>query len=207
MANIKQTVSAGKPVLNFNEADQSYSIGVLTNDSFAIFDAINLTGGNQYFSIIPSTKTTSIGSVDGGASQQTILQSAGTGVNALRLNASGGGIDIDAVGDINIDATGNVFVNSYAYVTKTSNYTCTSSDEYIGADVSSQAITITLPQISSIGRKIFSITDIAGNSSSNNITISTTGGDTINGNTSLIINSNYSTITLVNDNSTKWFLR
>lgn len=40
----------------------------------------------------------------GGGAQQVKVQSAGTGVDALRFNASAGGIDIDAVGALTVDS-------------------------------------------------------------------------------------------------------
>jgi hypothetical protein len=94
-------------------------------------------------------------------------------------------------------------------ITSDSIYTISSNgDDYmIMADTTSNAISITLPTINiadplTIGRVIH-IIDAGGNSSNNNITI--TGSQNISGQSSLIINSNYSAISLVSSN-TQWLI-
>jgi hypothetical protein len=88
-------------------------------------------------------------------------------------------------------------------------YTILNDDESIGVDTSTIAITVTLPQISTIGLnnyKKYFIVDENGNAFTNNITINTTGGDTINGNSSYIINTNYETVSLYSNGSSNWHI-
>lgn len=100
------------------------------------------------------------------------------------------------------------FESGYTFITVDEpTYTVLSSDEFIGVAYSATGTTtVSLPQISSIGLKRYYITDTGGNASMNNITIDTTGGDTIIGNTSVIVSGNYDSISLYNDGLTGWFI-
>ena len=65
-------------------------------------------------------------------------------------------------------------------------------------DVSAAAVSLTLPAITALPNKgIISISDYKGNASTNNITIIPNGSDKIFGASSYIINSDYTTITLM----------
>jgi len=91
-------------------------------------------------------------------------------------------------------------------VTKNTNYTVLSTDYLIGADVSSSTITITLPTASTVPNQIFHIVDEKGNSLTNNIIVSTQEGDTIIGNNTLIIASNYTSITVYSDGTSEYLV-
>lgn len=90
-------------------------------------------------------------------------------------------------------------------------YAILATDEIIGIDTSSGVVTVTLPQISTIGgtnnyRK-YHIVDEGGNSDINNITVNTTGGDTINKSTSpMLITVDHTSITLYNDGISNWII-
>lgn len=84
----------------------------------------------------------------------------------------------------------------------TNNYTILTTDYLIGCDTSSNTITVTLPLASGTTNQVFYIIDETGNSQTNNITITRSGSDTINGQTSAIINTNYSSITIYSDGGT-----
>lgn len=90
---------------------------------------------------------------------------------------------------------------------KAIDYTILNTDYLIGADVSSQAITLTLPTASTVPDQIFEIVDEKGNSATNNITIAVQGGDTIIGESSLIINGNYNTVTVYSDGGTSYLVK
>jgi hypothetical protein len=67
--------------------------------------------------------------------------------------------------------------------------------------------TITLPLISSVPiGKIYQIVDTDGNASVNNILITTSGADTINADTSLLLNGNYQSFSIYADRANKWFI-
>ena len=89
-------------------------------------------------------------------------------------------------------------------VEKTSDATPEPTDHFIGVDTTSQAVTITLPATNTIAEgKIFLIKDEGGNAATNNITIATTGDVTIDGNSTITMVSDYSSIS-VYYNGTEW---
>lgn len=90
-------------------------------------------------------------------------------------------------------------------------YTVLISDEIVGIDTTGGMVTVILPQISSIGGdnnyKRFYIVDEGGNASSNNITVNTTGGDTINKQVSpMLINVSHTSISLYNNGINNWVI-
>lgn len=91
-----------------------------------------------------------------------------------------------------------------SYATKTANYTMTASDDVIGADSSGGVITITLPVASTVTGRKMRVFDKGGSAQTNNITIARQGSDTINGDTSVIINSNHDHVVFFSDGS-NWF--
>jgi hypothetical protein len=67
--------------------------------------------------------------------------------------------------------------------------------------------TVTLPLSSSVDiGKPYHIIDADGNALNNNITITTSGSDTVNGESSVLINTNYQSVSVYNDGSGKWFI-
>ena len=89
----------------------------------------------------------------------------------------------------------------------TSTYTALNLDFILGVTYTTTGTAvITLPEISILGEKIYHIVDEGGNASVNNITINTTNLDTINGSSSIVIDSNNSAISIYNDNNTGWFV-
>lgn len=85
--------------------------------------------------------------------------------------------------------------------------TSTATDLYIGENRSG-AITQTLVAANAVasGYQLV-IQDESGAGATNNITITRAGSDTINGATTLVINTNYGAKTLTSDGSSKWFAR
>jgi hypothetical protein len=81
----------------------------------------------------------------------------------------------------------------------------TSGQTTVFADVSSNTLTVTLATSDAEdGRKV-RVVDKAGNAGSNNITINTEGIQTINGETSAILNSNFEALTFQSDGQ-NWFI-
>ena len=86
-------------------------------------------------------------------------------------------------------------------------YTLTASDNVIACNHSS-AITINLPATSATPTgKIFTIKDESGSVSTNNITVTPNGADTIEGTTSVTINGDYNAIEIYVNDSTGWFIK
>ena len=79
----------------------------------------------------------------------------------------------------------------------------------IGVDCRRNAVTLTLPSIGRLNNPTlakFLIKDEHSNSLKNNITLVTSGGDTIQGSRTHLINSNGASIKLYNDGEGKWLL-
>lgn len=89
---------------------------------------------------------------------------------------------------------------------KTGNYTVTANDTFILADATSGAITLTLPAASAgingtMGQIfVFSKTD----SSANTVTVQRAGADTINGVTSKVLATQFSSFLVFGSSSTTW---
>lgn len=99
--------------------------------------------------------------------------------------------------------------SDYAFVeVSSSSYTILADDYFVSVSYTAiGAVTITLPRISVVGKRIYAICDTGGGSSVNNITINPDAADTFfDGNPSLTINGNYSTITTLNDNANTWYI-
>ncbi len=79
-----------------------------------------------------------------------------------------------------------------------------SSDHVLLVDTSSTAITVNLPAVSAQAGRILLIKDKSGNASSKNITVARAGSDTIDGATSVVINSNYGAIAFISGNGAVW---
>ena len=92
---------------------------------------------------------------------------------------------------------------NYAFSTKTSNYTITSTDDVIAADAAGGAVTITLPTAAGITGRQFTVKRI--NTGANTVTVATTGGQTIDGDATQILNLPQTSISMVSD-GTNWVI-
>lgn len=90
-----------------------------------------------------------------------------------------------------------------AAYSSTSNIAVT--DDYVGADSSGGAITLTLQSVAALSGKRYIIKDEGGSAASNNITIATQGSETIDGASTFVINTSYMSKTVISDGS-DWFL-
>ncbi len=83
------------------------------------------------------------------------------------------------------------------------------SNYFIGVDTlnATSSITIQLPKASgSISGRSFLIKDETGNCNQNNIIIQTSGSDTIDGQTNIIVESPYASLNLYTDGNSRWFI-
>jgi len=106
------------------------------------------------------------------------------------------GIDAATVGGY----TASELMASWSVVSKSSDYTA-SNNEFVLVDASGGAVTITLPSPSSGGKVGVKKTD----SSTNTVTISPSGSETIDGASSLTIDTQYQSYTLISD-GTNWYI-
>jgi hypothetical protein len=93
--------------------------------------------------------------------------------------------------------------DTYATSTKTSNYTITGSDTVIFADATSGNVTITLPVASGLSGYKFFIKRI--DSSGNTCTVARSSSDTIDGQTSVTIDHQYTSLMVVS-NGSAWYI-
>ena len=104
--------------------------------------------------------------------------------------------------DVTVTLTDTV----YSRTPVTSTTTSSVSDNFLGVSASA-AIDIRLPAASGFSNgQYFTIKDEAGNSNTNNITVKTTGGDTIDGQASIILESPYGAVNLYTNGSDKFFI-
>lgn len=86
-------------------------------------------------------------------------------------------------------------------------YSITSNDKYLGVNTSSGAVTITLLAIANAPVRPITITDESGNAATNTITIDGNGGETINGETTFVLNQNYNSLTIrPNVTKSEWII-
>jgi len=116
----------------------------------------------------------------------------GVGVNGKTLRVSGG-----------VPAWSDTDPATYATSTKTSNYTITGTDAVIFANASSGNVTITLPAASSLTGYRFYVKRIDG--SANICSIARSSTDTIDGQTSVSLDVQYTSLTVVSDGS-NWYI-
>ena len=95
---------------------------------------------------------------------------------------------------------------SYGRTAVTSTITSSTSAKILGVSASA-ALEIRLPAASGFSAgQYFTIKDEAGNADSNNITVLTTGADTIDGVSSISLESPYAAVNLYSDGSSKFFI-
>jgi hypothetical protein len=92
-------------------------------------------------------------------------------------------------------------------VVNTNTYTVLTTDDIVAVQyTNSGTCTITLPAASGLYKEV-TIVDEDGNAGNNAITIIPTGGDTILGDTAILIDQHYNTLTMISDASSKWFVK
>tara|TARA_Y100000114_G_scaffold98049_1_gene91226 strand:- start:5736 stop:6836 length:1101 start_codon:yes stop_codon:yes gene_type:complete len=95
---------------------------------------------------------------------------------------------------------------NYSRTAVTTTITASTSARIMGVSASS-AIEIRLPAASGYSAgQFFTIKDEAGNANTNNITVLTTGGETIDGSTSIILESPHAAVNIYSDGTSKFFV-
>ena len=142
----------------------------------------------------------------------TATANLGTATNPWNnLNIKGNvvstGGTFNAINIVNLDYKVNKNIVDRKTVS-TATYTILLTDVILSCKYSitgAQTITVPLSSTIDIG-KVYHIVDTDGNALNNNITIVTSGSDTINGQTSVLMNINYQSISIYNDVSGKWYI-
>lgn len=144
-----------------------------------------------------------IGGIDGvnvGSTAKVVTM--GTGGTADELGTAtitaGTGISVTpGANTITIAATGTTSLTYTAVNFAASPYTVLTTDEYIAVDVTGGAVTLRFPNAATTGRT-YIVKDKVGLAATNNITVTTVGGAVnIDGATTYVMNTNYSSIELM----------
>jgi len=187
-------------------ADDAIAASVVT-------DSGTVTPSSNSFSIVGSGALTTSGSgstvtlADDGTYATTYTSDSGSASpSSNNLNIVGsGGITTSATGStVTIEGTSEEVINITFLDDTDSTYTVQSGDYYLSCDVSSGVLVIDLPDAGSQQGRVIIIKDSNGNASNQNITVTTVSGtDTIDGDTSFVMNTNYEAAQFV-DNGTSW---
>jgi len=172
--------------------------------------ATNNTNINTVATNISSvtTNATNITAITTNATNITDIQNAAS--NAASAASSASTATTQATNAANSAALAAAYAASGLYssvIDKSANYTVVIGDAgaLIRASTTSGAITITLPEISTLPDG-FKVAVVKWTGDSNAVTISRSGSDTINGATSVSISAQYSSTTFVADlESAQWF--
>lgn len=160
--------------------------------------AVEFNADNLYFTITTGTVRKKVALYDdtSGAAGDLYYRD-GTG-NFVRLGVSTTGKTLRVASGVPTwdDAT-------LATSTKTSNYTITGTDVVIFADATSGNVTITLPTATSNAGYRFYIKRIDG--SANTCSVARSGGDTIDGQASISLLAQYTSITVIS-NGSAWYI-
>lgn len=96
-------------------------------------------------------------------------------------------------------------VGTGAFATINSNASLDSSNYIVGVQTSNGPITVTLPTAASVGPgKMFLVQDIDGQAGTNNITVTRSDSDTINGQASIFLTSNYEQLKLYSNGISRY---
>jgi hypothetical protein len=106
--------------------------------------------------------------------------------------------------DLGVNTQAEIIVYKKKIVSKTADYTATTSDEIILVDASSSNVTITLPAVSGNSGVHFHIKKT--DSSTNTVTVDGSGSETIDGATTQVISSQYDSMHIVCDGTEWWIL-
>ena len=156
-------------------------------------------GGDGIFTVIDGSNAsvTSSLNIGGTTSPAHKLVVSGTLSSSVHVSAS-------AFYGIGMVLGGGMSLNRTAVTT---HMTASQTDYYLGVDSSSTAITVHLPNAATLATgQTYVVKDETGNANTNNITISASGTQTIDGQNSIILQSPYSAISIYCNGSDKYFI-
>ncbi len=187
------TASAGTAPLKF-------ASGTLLSTAEA--GAVEFNSDNLYFTITTGTVRKKVALYDDASGANGDLYYRDSSGNFVRLPVGATGKTLRVSGGI--PAWSDVDVNpTLATSTKTSNYTITGTDVVIFANATSGNVTVTLPTASSFTGYRFYVKRI--DSSGNTCAIARSGSDTLDGQTSISLDLQYTSLTVIS-NGSAWYI-
>lgn len=182
---------------------QSSSTITLSNN-ITIDDVINGT-------IVFDNTEQTVRTITARPSNNTLTVSPAGGVSSANVSVYYPGLSVDNTGNVSIGNTATAYSKFYVQgsigtniTSKSGDYTLTHLDNTLLGNSSGGLITITLPNTSGIGGRIYKIVKI--DSSGNAVKVSASGSDTINGSTFINLASQYKFIEVVGDGSSNWYI-
>lgn len=163
---------------------------------FGIYDKTN---GSQAITVYPSTDGHIFVGYPGGP------VNIGSGNGTVTLGGSGGNVYVN--NGMILRCEGDAVFSGGMQLERTavssSTYNISSSADYIlGCDPTSNAITVTLPDVT-WAAQVYIVKDETGHAAAHNITVATSGGQTIDGASSVTISTNYGVVR-VYSNGSNW---
>lgn len=185
------TTSAGSAPLKFTSGP------VMTA---AEAGAMEYTGDMLYFTITTGTTRKKVALYDdsSGATGDLYYRDSSGVFTRLPVGTAGKTLGVNSGLPAWVDSN-----SSFATSTKTSNYTITGTDVVIFADATSGNTTIALPTAASMSGYRFYIKRIDG--SGNSVTVQRTSSDTIDGQTSMSLDQQYTAIAVIS-NGSAWYV-
>jgi len=187
------TATAGTAPLKFTS-------GTLLSSAEA--GAVEFNTDNLYFTITTGTVRKKVALYDdsSGATGDLYYRDSGGAFTRLPIGATGKTLRVSG----GLPAWSDVDANpTLATSTKTSNYTITGTDVVVFANAGSGNVTVTLPTASSFTGYRFYVKRI--DSSGNSCAIARSGSDTIDGQTSISLDLQYTCLTVVS-NGSAWYI-
>lgn len=125
--------------------------------------------------------------------------------NLYYTNSGGTAVQITSGGSV---VTSPSTTTTFSTTSVTGNVTILSSDTFVTLlTTTTGARQITLPLASSVSAgRFYIVKDITGSCLANNITIARQGSDTIDGDTSYVLNSSYGSWMIISDGTASWYV-
>tara|TARA_Y100000592_G_scaffold101162_1_gene186236 strand:+ start:2514 stop:3263 length:750 start_codon:yes stop_codon:yes gene_type:complete len=216
------STSDGADVINVPRVSNATDNAIVTNvngDANALICESNLTFDGSTLNIIGDL-TASVGIsasfYEGDGSRLTGLDVGTGGGIFTQINSSNAFttssilVGANTTPSTTLQVAGSSFMSgavTFKRKVVSSNYSVSNTDYYLGVDSSNSTIKLTLPVATSMldGQTII-VKDEAGNSHSNNITISGSASDLIDGQNQVILESPYASIQLYCNGVNKFFI-
>lgn len=195
-----KTVTIRAGTATAGTAPLKFSSGTLLSAAEA--GAVEFNTDSLYFTITTGTVRKKVALYDDSSGATGDLYYRDSSANFVRLPVGSTGKTLRVSGGL--PAWSDVDTNPImATSTKTSNYTITGTDVVVFANAASGNVTVTLPTASSFTGYRFYVKRI--DSSANSCTIARSGSDTLDGQTSISLDLQYTCLTVISNGST-WYI-